>query len=101
MNESDYDKIPLRTKFLGGFGSFGLNVTTNLFLAWTQTYYIRIVRIDFFGWSLAFLIYMIWNAINDPLFGHLSDRTRTRYGRRTPYLMICSPLLSINFIIVS
>ncbi|MFX0020560.1 MAG: MFS transporter [Promethearchaeota archaeon] len=100
MNESDYDKVPLRTKFLGGFGSFGLNVTTNLFLAWTQIYYIKIVGIDPLRWSLAFLIYMIWNAINDPLFGHLSDRTRTRYGRRIPYLMICSPLLSINFIIM-
>ena len=100
MNESEYDKIPLKTKFLGGFGSFGLNVTTNLFLAWTQIYYIKIVGIDPLRWSLAFLIYMIWNAINDPLFGHLSDRTRTKYGRRIPYLMICSPLLSINFIIM-
>ncbi len=100
MNESDYDKVSLKTKLLGGFGSFGLNVTTNLFLGWTQTYYIRIVRIDLLMWSLAFLIYMIWNAINDPLFGHLSDKTRTKYGRRIPYLMICSPLLSINFIIM-
>jgi len=100
MNESEYDKVPLKTKFFGSFGSFGLNVTTNLFLAWTFIYYIKIVEIDPLGWSLAFLIYMIWNAINDPLFGHLSDRTRTKYGRRIPYLMICSPLLSINFIII-
>lgn len=100
MNESEYDKIPLKTKFLGGFGSFGLNATTNLFLAWTQIYYIKIVGIDPLRWSLAFLIYMLWNAINDPLFGHLSDRTRTKYGRRIPYLMICGPLLSMNFIIM-
>ena len=100
MNESDYDKVPLKTKLFGSFGSFGLNVTTNLFLTWTWIYYIKIVGIDPLRWSLAFLIYMIWNAINDPLFGHLSDRTRTKYGRRIPYLMICSPLLSINFIIL-
>ncbi|MGB5912003.1 MAG: MFS transporter [Promethearchaeia archaeon] len=100
MNESEYDKVPIKTKFFGSFGSFGLNLTTNLFLGWTQIYYIKIVGIDPLRWSLAFLIYMIWNAINDPLFGHISDRTRTKYGRRIPYLMICSPLLSINFIIL-
>ncbi len=100
MNESEYDKVPLKTKFFGSFGSLGLNITTNLFLAWTQIYYIKILGIDPLRWSLAFLIYMIWNAINDPLFGHISDRTRTKYGRRIPYLMICSPLLSINFIIM-
>ncbi|MFX1493193.1 MAG: MFS transporter [Promethearchaeota archaeon] len=100
MNESDYDKVPLKTKLFGSFGSLGLNLTTNLFLTWTWIYYIYIVGIDPLRYSLAFLIYMIWNAINDPLFGHLSDRTRTKYGRRIPYLMICSPLLSINFIIL-
>ncbi|MFW9947326.1 MAG: MFS transporter [Candidatus Odinarchaeota archaeon] len=100
MNESDYEKVPLKTKLFGSFGSLGLNLTTNLFLTWTWIYYIYIVGIDPLRYSLAFLIYMIWNAINDPLFGHLSDRTRTKYGRRIPYLMICSPLLSINFIIL-
>jgi GPH family glycoside/pentoside/hexuronide:cation symporter len=28
-----------------------------------------------------------WDYINDPIFGHISDRTRTRWGRRRPFLL--------------
>ncbi len=32
-------------------------------------------------------IYAIWNALNDPLFGLLSDKVRTRFGRRFPFIL--------------
>ena len=34
-----------------------------------------------------FLLGRVWDAISDPLAGHLSDRTRTRIGRRRPWLL--------------
>ena len=37
--------------------------------------------------GLTILVGGIWDAINDPLVGLLSDRTRTRWGRRRPYLL--------------
>lgn len=46
----------------------------------------------------AFMFFAIWNAINDPLFGWLSDKTKTRWGRRIPYLMVFTPIMTISFI---
>lgn len=37
--------------------------------------------------GVTILVGGIWDAVNDPLVGLLSDRTRTRWGRRRPYLL--------------
>jgi len=40
------------------------------------------------AWAgLALLIPRLWNLVGDPIVGYLSDRTRTRFGRRRPYLL--------------
>lgn len=43
--------------------------------------------------GLALLIPKIWDAINDPLMGALSDNARTRWGRRRPFIALGGALL--------
>lgn len=38
-----------------------------------------------------------WDAVTDPLFGWLSDRTSTRWGRRRPFLFVSAFLLGASF----
>lgn len=94
---AEQDKISGKTKLNYGLGSFGINLSSGIFGAWTQNYYIKMVGIDPLLWGFAWIVYLFWNAINDPIFGYISDNTRTRFGRRIPFMMACTPLLSISF----
>ncbi|MBD3339863.1 MAG: MFS transporter [Candidatus Lokiarchaeota archaeon] len=50
--------------------------------------------------ALAWIIFAAWNAINDPLFGFIEDRTKSKkYGRRIPYLRFGSPIYGFLFIL--
>jgi GPH family glycoside/pentoside/hexuronide:cation symporter len=49
--------------------------------------------------SIVWLLFGIWNAFNDPLFGYISDRTRSRLGRRIPYIRYGAPLYAAAFAI--
>lgn len=38
---------------------------------------------------------LTWDAINDPLFGYFSDRTRSRFGRRRIYMLLAAVPLAL------
>jgi GPH family glycoside/pentoside/hexuronide:cation symporter len=46
--------------------------------------------------SAAILLTRSWDAVLDPVIGALSDRTRTRWGRRRPYLMAAPLPLAVG-----
>ncbi len=50
--------------------------------------------------SVVWLIFMIWNSINDPLFGYISDRTKSKLGRRIPYIRYGAPIIALAYILL-
>ncbi len=50
--------------------------------------------------GLALLVPRVWNVASDPLVGILSDKTRTRFGRRRPYLLGGAMLWGVCFAVM-
>nr|MDO8133506.1 MFS transporter [Candidatus Njordarchaeum guaymaensis] len=81
-------------------GNFGTSMLYNAFSSFVLVLYIQYVGLSGALYGAAFIIYGLWNAVNDPLFGILSDRTRTRWGRRRPYVGIGAIFLFIFYFLV-
>jgi len=53
-----------------------------------------------FWLGLILIIPRLWDAVSDPIIGHLSDNTRTRWGRRRPFLLIGGILVAVFFVLI-
>jgi GPH family glycoside/pentoside/hexuronide:cation symporter len=62
------------------------------------TFYVLDMGVTTKQWAAMLLIYAFIDALDNPVYGFLSDRTRSRWGRRRPWLAIGTPLLILCFI---
>ncbi len=63
-------------------------------------YLTEIVGLSPFLAGLVFGIGKVWDAISDPLMGHISDRTKSKFGRRKVYFLIGILPITLSFIIM-
>ncbi len=92
----------------GSMASYGcakaMNEFFNMaFMAFGFFFYETEIGLNVWYVGLGFVVFAIWNAINDPLVGYLTDRpfkfTR-KWGRRFPWIMIGGILWVLSYILV-
>lgn len=79
---------------------FGTSIPINLIKGSMLYFYTELLGMDVTVFASVYLVYSIIDAIDNPVFGYLSDRTRTRWGRRKPYLLIGSAVLLVSSIAI-
>jgi len=92
--------LSLATKLIYGSGDWGrasFNTLRQIFYAIFLT---DVVGLDPRLASVAAFVGIVWDAVNDPLVGALSDNVRTRWGRRRPFLLIFSVPFALAFILL-
>lgn len=85
--------------FRYGFGMFGTSLPVNMFKSFAAIYYVDMLGLAMTKYSLVLFIYTFIDAIDNPIYGFLSDRTNTKWGKRRPWLVIGAPLLCLCFIL--
>jgi GPH family glycoside/pentoside/hexuronide:cation symporter len=78
-------------------GNFANTIAYQVFGNRIQFYYVDILGLNAAVAGIIWTIYGFWNAINDPLMGQISDRTRSRMGRRVPYVLFGAIPLGLSF----
>jgi GPH family glycoside/pentoside/hexuronide:cation symporter len=90
----------VNTPTIYALGIFAIMVPSQALLAFSSYYYVEKLGLGIGLFAVARAVYQIWDAVNQPMAGYLSDRTRTRFGRRKPWIWAAIPLFMLTFIAV-
>ena len=99
MTEETAVVAPRRTPpWRYAIGMFGTSIPINMARGSAIFFYVEMLGMSAWAYGVVMTVYAVIDALDNPLLGHLSDRTRTRFGRRRPWLLIGAPLLAAAMI---
>jgi GPH family glycoside/pentoside/hexuronide:cation symporter len=100
QNSAPSQKLPARTKFIYGLGDWGTSAATAARNLYWLFFLISVVGLQAELAGVVILIGRVWDSINDPLIGILSDGLESRWGRRRPFLLFGAVPFGVTFFLL-
>lgn len=94
------ERLDLKTKLAYGVGELGKEIPGNILVFFLLFFLTNVAGLNPSLAGSVLLVTKVWDAINDPLIGWLSDRTRSPLGRRYPWMLWGAIPLGICFFLL-
>jgi len=93
-------KVSLAQIFGYALGEGAVSITMNGIANFAMLYYTQVLGLSAAYAGLALSVTTLWDAVTDPVMGHVTDNTRSRFGRRQPYLLWGGVALAVSFFLL-
>ncbi len=90
--------VGLKTRILYGSGGAVYAVKEAAYSMFVLMFYTQVLGLSGTVTGIVLSIALVWDGITDPLVGAWSDKLRSRYGRRHPFLVLSIVPLALGFI---
>jgi Na+/melibiose symporter-like transporter len=90
-------QVPIGTKVRYGLGELGLSLKNEVVNRYLMFFYADTLHVGPAAVGLMMLLGKGWDAVTDPAMGYLSDTTRSRWGRRRPYVLLGAVPMGVCF----
>ncbi|HEM46929.1 MAG TPA: symporter, partial [Alphaproteobacteria bacterium] len=90
------EQLPVKAKLLYGVGDVGNAIVNSAIQFFLLAFYTDAALIAAGLAGTALWVAKLWDAVNDPLFGWMSDRTTSRFGKRRVYMIFGALPLAIS-----
>lgn len=99
LEQTNSDKLTFKEKLSYGIGNFPGGIYAGV-IGQINTFYFAWMFLQWEWIVIGQIIYAIWNTFNDPIFGYLQDRTKTKSGRYLPWIKYSMFFFALSLLIV-